>query len=468
MSARYIVLVLFFLGSISFGDQSKKDNSDIYDKLQQVMETLEYINKSYVDQDKLKGDKLMYGAINGMISALDPHSHFMTPDDFKDLQSQTQGTYSGIGVEITIKNDILTIVAPFEKSPAWKKGIKAGDRILKVNGVLTKNMSMSDAIKKIKGPKGTTVKLTILHEGAEKTEDIDVERDDIKIQSVNSFIIGEKIGYIRLRQFIESSGKDIEKALLYFEKEKIKGLILDLRNDPGGLLNVSIDIANKFLPENKMIVSTKSRYEEKKYPSTGGNPYVVSLPMIVLINKGSASASEIVAGAMQDNKRALVIGSKSFGKASVQSIFPLTDGSGLRLTTAYYYTPSGKKIHEIGIIPDISIEEKEPSDAVWKMRYYEHFDNYAKKMKKEDPELNLNTAVDDKMIEDMIKDVRAKSFQITDAEVEKNRGFLKTFLKVEIVKVYKNEEEAEKTAAEEDEIVKRSLDFIKSIDVLNR
>lgn len=468
-------VVLLILGGINLhATNSNKDIREIvdseYKKLQQVLEALDYINKFYVDEDKVKGDSLLYGAIKGMLSTLDPYSHFMDPEEYKESQSEMGGKYGGIGVEITIRNDILTVVTPFEKSPAWYKGIRAGDRILKIDGVSTKNITINEAVKKIRGQKGTSVVLTILHEGEEKSEDIEIVRDIIKIQSVWSYVIKDNIGYIRLRNFLESSSRDIEKVLMGFEKENVKAVIFDLRNNPGGLLNVSVDIADKFLPADKLIVYTQGRSKDssRKYYSTSGNPYSETVPLILLVNKGSASASEIVTGAVQDNKRGVVIGTQTFGKASVQSVYTLGDGSGMRLTTAYYYTPSGKKIHEKGITPDIIVEETQPSDVIWKLRYYEYFINYAKKYIKDNQQLDSdNITIDDKIIDEFIKEVRNKGFSISDSDVERNKDFIKRDIKIEIVKALKGEEAADKCAVLEDEVVKRAVELFKGYELLH-
>lgn len=474
-----LMFVLFFVSCVNVGaqDSDGKSNREIvdntYEKLPQLMEALEYINKNYVDEEKLKDNNLLYGAIKGMVATLDPHSHFMDPSEYKELQSETSGKYSGVGIEITIRNDILTVVSPFEKSPAWYKGIRAGDRILKINGVSTKNITTNEAAKKIRGPKGTKVVLTILHESSEKSEDVELIRDDIKIQSIWSYIIQDNIGYIKLRSFMESSGRDLEKALLSFEKEKIKGIIFDLRNNPGGLLDVSVDIADKFVQPGRLIVYTQGRIkgQNRKYYASRGNTFMKTVPLLLLVNKGSASASEIVSGAIQDNKRGVLIGTQTFGKGSVQSIYTLKDKSGLRLTSAYYYTPSGKKIHEKGITPDVIVEEKEPSDVYWKLKYYEYFIDYAKQYIKDNTADNKETKIDDEMVDDklidnFIKYVRGKGFVISDVEMALNKDFVKKTLKIEIIRLLKGEETADKSTTEEDEVVRRAIDLLKASELI--
>ncbi len=441
----------------------------VYKELPVMSESLDYIIKNYVDEDKIKGDLLFHGAIKGMIGTLDVHSHFMDNDQFAELQTETSGVFGGIGVEITLRSDILTIVSPIEKSPAWQQGIRSGDRIIKIEGELTKGKTIDEAIKKIRGPKGTKVKLSIAHEGEDQLVEVEITRDNIKIQSVDSYVLTDNYGYIRLRNFIESSGRDIGAALEKLEKANVKGVILDLRGNPGGLLDVSVDIADRFLSGDKLIVYTKGRISgmNRKYSSTGGGAFGEKVPMIVLVNKGSASASEIVTGALQDNKRAVVMGTQSFGKASVQSIFRLSDGSGLRLTTAYYYTPLGRKIHEKGITPDIISEDKYPGDQVWRLNYYEHFANYAKKYVKANPAADEKVKVDDKMAEDMLKDARASGFVISDLEIEKNRQFLKSFIRAEIIRTVKGESDGERARVEDDDAIKKAVDLFKSAEIMN-
>lgn len=459
--------VIFSTGLNAANDRSVVESS--YKNLPEVMETLDYINKTYVDEEKLKGDKLLYGAIKGMLSTLDPYSAFMDPAEYKEMRAESSGNYSGIGVEITIRNEVLTVVSPFEKSPGWKKGLRPGDKILKIDGVTTKNLTTGDAVKKIRGQRGTPVVLTILHENADKSEDIEIIRDNIKIQSVVFYINKENIGYIRLRQFLETSDEDVSNAVKEMENKNAKGIILDLRNNPGGLLNVSANISDIFLPAEKLIVYTQGRDKNnnKKYVAKAGSKYSETVPVIVLVNKGSASASEIVTGALQDNKRAVVMGTKTFGKGSVQSIYSLTDGSGLRLTTAYYYTPSGKKIHEKGIEPDVVAEDVFYSELMYKLISREHFANYSKVYVKNNPKLELNDkySVDDKTVEEFAMDLRAKGFSISEAETFTNREMIKKQLKIEIIRTVQGEKAAENEITEQDEIVKKAEDLIKVFEV---
>lgn len=333
-----------------------------YEDLKIFTEVLSHIRKNYVEEVKTKD--LIQGAIKGMVSSLDPHSGYLTPEAFKELQVETKGEFGGIGIQIGIKDNMLTVIAPIEDTPAYRAGIKAGDRIIKINNESTKNMSIHDAVAKMRGKKGTTLVITILREGMKEAKDFTIVRDIIKIKSVKAKMLQDNIGYIKLTQFQEASAEDLRKALDKLKKEGMKSLILDLRNDPGGLLNSAVEVVEHFLPPKRLVVYIKGRKGEKtEYFTNLENPGYTDIPMVVLVNQGSASASEIVAGALKDWNRAVIVGVQTFGKGSVQSLIPLSDGSGLRLTTAKYYTPKGTSIQGVGITPDIivKLESKDKS-----------------------------------------------------------------------------------------------------------
>jgi carboxyl-terminal processing protease len=328
-----------------------------YVRIKTFAEALTLVKKNYVEEVDEKD--LVYGAIKGMLNSLDPHSSFMPPEIFKEMQIDTKGEFTGLGIQIGIKDNVLTVIAPIEDTPAYKAGIKAGDKIIKINGESTKDMSLYDAVTKLRGPKGTSVTITIVREGLEKPMDITIVRDIIRIKSVKSKVVDEGIGYIKLTQFQESTASELSKALKHLtEDEKINGLILDLRNNPGGLLRGSINVVSQFLPSGKLVVYIKGKSGKKTEFYTNNDKTYYEYPMIVLVNEGSASASEIVAGALQDWGRAVILGTETFGKGSVQTVFPLNDGSGLRLTTAMYYTPKGRSIQTTGIKPDIIVKLK--------------------------------------------------------------------------------------------------------------
>jgi len=327
-----------------------------YESLEAFSNILSIVKKNYVEDVETKN--LVNGAINGMLSSLDPHSAYLTPDLYKDLQSDTQGRFGGLGIEISVKGGMLTVVSPIEDTPAFKAGIKPGDQIFKIEDEFTKDMSLVDAVKRMRGLKGTKINLTIRREGAADLIDVSLVRDIIRVQSVKSRSLEPGYGYVRLAQFQERSDRDVQRALekLAAEKSGIRGLVLDLRNNPGGLLNQAVRVSDLFL-DSGMIVYTDGRIESQKQKFFAQKDGTwMDFPVVVLVNGGSASASEIVAGALQDHKRAVVLGTKSFGKGSVQTILPLDDSSALRLTTARYFTPKGRSIQATGIVPDIVIE----------------------------------------------------------------------------------------------------------------
>jgi len=304
---------------------------------------------------------LIYGAIQGAVGTLDAHSSFMTPEDLRELQIETKGKFSGIGIEIALKDLVLMVVSPIEGTPAYQMGIQPGDQIVKINGQSTKNMTLADAVKSIRGPQGSTVTLTINREGFAHPKDYVITRQIIPIHSVKARILDGGIGYIRVSNFQDTTDADLH-AYLDRMKQRLapfRGLILDLRNDPGGLLDQAVRVADEFV-KSGLIVYTEGRNRQQtgRFYATAGKDKYSNIPMVVLINEGSASASEIVAGALKDQKRALIVGTKSFGKGSVQTIIPLEDDSALRLTTSLYYTPSGITINEEGIAPDVVVDEK--------------------------------------------------------------------------------------------------------------
>ncbi len=324
-----------------------------YEELKTFTEVLSMVKKHYVEDVKSKD--LVYGAIRGMLSSLDPHSSFMTAEGYKDMQVETKGEFGGIGIQIGMKESMLTVIAPIEDTPAYKAGIKAGDKIVKINNVTTRDMTLQDAVSKMRGTPKTTVVISIMREGWKDLKDFTLTREIIKVKSVKSKVLEGGIGYIKINQFQEQTSNDLAAALKKLNEEKITSLVLDLRNDPGGLLNSSIDVASQFLEKGKLVVYTKTRSGEKSEFFTNNDSHF-KLPMVVLVNQGSASASEIVAGALKDWNRAVTLGTVTFGKGSVQTVIPLSDGSGLRLTTAKYYTPKGKSIQGTGITPDIIVK----------------------------------------------------------------------------------------------------------------
>jgi carboxyl-terminal processing protease len=362
MTSRKLVLVVILVFAVASAGifvgrwtiSSMAAESEGYEELKVFSEALSIVRKNYVED--VKPRELIYGAIKGMLSSLDPHSAFMTPEQYKEMQVDTKGEFGGIGIQIGMKDAMLTVIAPIEDTPAYKAGIKAGDKIVKINGEFTKNMSLQDAVSKMRGAPSTTVKITILREGWKETKDFTITRQVIKIKSVKSKLMDDGIGYIKLTQFQEQTASDLSDAMENLTKQHISSLILDLRNNPGGLLNSAVDVSSEFLPPGKLVVSIKDRKGEKVEYRSSENKSNSTMPMVAIVNQGSASASEIVAGALKDWNRAVIIGTQTFGKGSVQSVVPLTDGSALRLTTARYYTPKGISIQSTGITPDITVK----------------------------------------------------------------------------------------------------------------
>lgn len=346
---------------IGMGTKRSAAQGNDYESIELFTDVLSLVKKSYVEEVDTK--KLIYGAINGMLSSLDPHSSFMPPDTYKEMKIETKGSFGGLGIEISIKDGILTVISPIEDTPAYKAGIKAGDQILKIDDKFTKDLSIMDAVKRMRGTKGTKVTLTIVREGFDKPKEFALIRDIIQVKSVKFKTLDDGFGYIRISQFQEKTDDDLIKALVALKEENggsLRGLVLDLRNDPGGLLDQAVKVAEHFVNEGQLIVYTEGREKDSKmrFASRKGAKEP-DYPIVALINSGSASASEIVAGALQDHKRAVVMGTQSFGKGSVQTIIPLSDNSGLRLTTARYYTPNGRSIQAKGITPDITVDKLE-------------------------------------------------------------------------------------------------------------
>lgn len=351
-----LLMTLFVLFGPYGDSRVSAVDSSTYKSLKIFNEVLDIVEKNYVEEVKQK--KLIDEAVNGMIKSLDPHSAYLTPDQYKELQVDTSGSFGGLGIVISMQNDQLTVVSPIEDTPAFKAGLKTGDRIMKIDGQITKGMSIQDAVKKMRGPENTKVTLTILRKDMKEPKDYEITRAVIKIKSVKHNVYEDSIGYIRISAFQESTLDELKKALQQVngKAKDLKGIVIDVRNNPGGLLDQAVKTSDAFL-KSGTIVSTKGRVKaiESKFVARddGSEP---TCPMVVLVNEGTASASEILSGALQDNGRAIVLGMPTFGKGSVQTVIPLEDGSALKLTTAKYYTPKGRSIQAEGIKPDIVVE----------------------------------------------------------------------------------------------------------------
>ena len=361
-----MVFVVFLIGVFVGSGQSQKVSAlsnSMYEDLKVFTDVIGYIQKDYVEETKSKD--LIHGAIKGMLETLDPHSAFMPPNMYKEMQEETKGRFEGLGIEITIKDGILTVVSPIEDTPAFKAGILAGDQIIKIDGDSTKNFTLMDSVKRLRGPRGSKVTITIMREGFTKPKEFTLVRDVIPVRSVRHELLEKTYGYIRISQFQEKTDGEFEKAVKALDEESkrtLKGLILDLRNNPGGLLDSAVKISDRFI-DSGLIVSVEGRKEDQKikfYAHPDGQ--LSRYPLVVLVNGGSASGAEIVAGAIQDHGRGILLGTHTFGKGSVQTIIPLKDGSGLRLTTARYYTPNGRSIQAKGIVPDFIVKPSRPEE----------------------------------------------------------------------------------------------------------
>ncbi|HSO08995.1 MAG TPA: S41 family peptidase [Desulfoprunum sp.] len=352
-------LLLVFAGTVS-ADISQEQREKTYSQLEIFSNVLSILQENYVEE--IDTQKAIDGAIQGLLLTLDPHSSYLKPEELKDLQEETSGSFSGIGIEITIKDGILTVVSPIEGTPADEAGIKANDLIVEIDGQKTKDMTSDEAIKRLRGSRGSKVKITIQREGENQLRPMALVRDVIPIHSVKASFLTPGFAYFRITNFQSHTTRDFKKELLSLQKKQnIRGLILDLRNNPGGLLNQAVSISDIFLQKG-IIVSTKGRTEDQNMVFQAHNTADdAGMPIVILINEGSASASEIVAGAIQDHKRGVIVGTRSFGKGSVQTIIPLPDGAGLRMTTARYYTPANRSIQALGINPDVEVPAQEPA-----------------------------------------------------------------------------------------------------------
>lgn len=378
----YVVFLLVLVAYVGAGAQVARltaagEKDDAYQQLELFTRVLERVRKDYVDGEKLTYKDLVQGALKGMLSTLDPHSEFMEPVKYTELKEDTEGSFSGVGLQVGTRDNGLVVIAPMEDTPAYEAGIMAGDHIEKIDGVSTEKFGMNEAVKNLRGEPGSKVTLTISRSSWTEPKEFTLARADIRVFSVKDVnnrrefpLDANKLGYVRLTQFGEKTADELEDALKKLEGQGMTGLIIDLRGNPGGLLDQAVSVSEKFLPKGKLVVSTEGRNAaaDMRRSSSAFGKKRITLPLVVLVNGGSASAAEIVTGCLQDLHRAVVVGEQSFGKGSVQSILPLPDGSALRLTTAKYYTPSHKVIHEHGITPDIVVPLTDDEEVAIQLR----------------------------------------------------------------------------------------------------
>ncbi len=364
-----VTFSLLSMVGMALSAMDRTSKNETYKELELFADALAFIQAQYVDETKPRD--LIYGALGGMLSSLDPHSQFLTPEEHEEIKVEVEGKFGGIGVEITVRDNFVTVITPIEDTPAWEAGIQTNDRIVKVDDTVIKNFTLSDVVKMLRGKPGTDVDVVIWREKESKLYHHKIKRAVIQVKDIKeSRILEDGIAYIKLVEFTDNTPGDLEEALKDLKLKGAKALVFDLRNNPGGLLDKAVAVAEKFLPKGDLIVSIKGRdtRQNAEFRADSRSPEA-DMPIVLLVNEGSASGSEIVAGAFKDNSRAILLGQKTFGKGSVQTVLPLRDGSALKLTTSIYYTPKGESIHEKGIMPDIVVsqqewvEEKTPDEA---------------------------------------------------------------------------------------------------------
>ena len=469
--------------SMAFERHAQADD-DLYKQLRPLMESLTLIQNNYVDEDKVKSQALIQGAIKGMMGQLDPFSQYMDPQEATDMKQDTQGSFGGLGIEISLKAKVLTVVSPIEDTPADKAGIKAGDSIIKIDGVTTDGMELMDAVHKMRGEPGSKVVISIFRDGFLEPKDFSITRAIIKIRSVKSSLLVGKVAYIRLSTFMGKSADDFETALRDLEGKGAQSLIIDVRNNPGGLLNAAAEISGNFVPKGKVVVSTAGRYKDKDlhFDSEGtGNWHK---PTVILVNGGSASASEILAGALQDYGLAVVVGTKSFGKGSVQTILPLSDGGGLRLTTAKYLTPKGRSLHGQGVDPDVIAEEEPYSKLMIDLFDENLFELFIKDYLVEHPGFNLDElpkeavkvsesswqhlkpeSRESKLLKDYAEWLAKRGKRIDTDDYIRDRTHIIAKLKEELARKAGGEDAAREVSLANDPQIHRALDVLKVASV---
>ncbi len=480
-----ITLLGFFGGWISGASRSAGDDvnlsEDSYESLRPLIQSMSLIKNNYVDVEKINQKDLVYGAIKGMVGELDPYSQFLDPQSYKDMRQDTKGSFGGLGIQIAIRHDQLTIITPLDGTPADRAGIQPGDEIMKIDGESTEGITIMDAVHKMRGIKGTKCVITLRRRGLQEWFDVPLIRDTIKVQSVRHELLEGKIGYIRLTEFMERTGDDFKKALRDLENRGMQGLIVDLRNNPGGLLNMAAEIAEYFVPQGKLIVYTEGRHKAQniRFFSSALRP-LKDVPLAMLVNQGSASASEIVAGAIQDWNLGVIVGQKTFGKGSVQTIVPLGDGSALRLTTARYLTPKGQLIHGNGIKPDMEVPSYKPNEFMLKLKEGRYFVEFALFYLKRHPRGEENNdkkenvkvsekswkklkpkSQDDQLSEAFQQWLKEQKVEINHLQMNEDLTFILSAIRQELTKKLDGVDKARKIKLETDPQVRRAKDAIR-------
>jgi carboxyl-terminal processing protease len=476
-----MVVMLFTVFATAVKADKQKD---AYEALKPFMEVYAIIQESYVDEDKANPKDLAAGAIKGMVQNLDPFSQYMDPQAYKDMSDDTKAQFGGLGIEISVKDGQLVVVAPIEDTPAYTAGIKAGDKIMLIEGDTTEGMDIMDAVHKMRGEVGTKVTISVQRGTNPDYKDYTLTRAVIKIETARFNTIGEDIGYIRINEFMGDASDIVDKAIKEFKKDKINKLVIDLRDNPGGLLDQAVQISDFFLPKDSMIVYTQGRDKTKglEFKAEKGEQFKGDI--VVMINRGSASASEILSGALQDNNRAVILGTQSFGKGSVQTIIPLSDKSAIRLTTAKYMTPKGRSIHGVGITPDIVMEESIPSTYTAGLYEKNLFEDFAAEYLKKHPDgtdgkkkavvkvsesdlkVFFKKDQDEKLLDDFRKYLKEKKEDIQIQEIAQDKDSILKWIKTEIAQKLKGRGAARKASIENDVQVKKAIDILKTMDKL--
>ncbi|HDQ26127.1 MAG TPA: S41 family peptidase [bacterium] len=456
--------------------------ADEYEALKPLMEVYSILKNNYVDEEKVVPSELTESAIKGMVSHVDPFSQYLDPQRYKDMNEDTKAEFGGLGIEIAVKDGQLMVVAPIEDTPAYEAGIKAGDKIMTIEGESTEGIEVLDAVHKLRGTPGTKVTIQIQRGIEQRLRDFTITRAVIKIRTVRYSVLEDGTGYLRINEFMGDAAGAVDRALKSLAKSKAERLIIDLRNNPGGLLDQAVRVAEFFLPKDRLIVYTEGRAKTKGMEFKSSRNMDFKGDIAVLINRGSASASEILSGALQDHNRAVIIGTQSFGKGSVQTIIPLSGGSALRLTTAQYMTPSGRKIHGVGIKPDIILEEPIPTAYTSNLFDKGYFEGFAGEFLKKNPDGLVSLAQkesvkvsetdvkvlfkktpENALLDEFRKFLRKKEIEILDHEMAADRETILRWLKSEIAKKHKGREEERKVSVENDVQIRRAVDFLNAL-----